>query len=85
MFAGALVVIAAPLFWYACGKADNQPHTSLLPIGRKTEAALRLVRSPLFWCLAICFIAMALNHGVMINHLLPLLDVLGRPAGMPTS
>ncbi len=77
VFAAVIMVIAAPLLWYACGKADNQPHTTLLPIGRKMEAGLRLIRSPLFWCLAICFIAMAFNHGVLINHLLPLLDERG--------
>ena len=77
VFAGAMVVISAPLFWYACGKVDNQPHTNPLPVGRKTEAGLRLVRSPLFWCLAFCFIGMAFNHGVLINHLLPLLDERG--------
>jgi predicted MFS family arabinose efflux permease len=77
VFAGAMVVLAAPLFWYACGRADNQPQTALLPAGRKSEAALRLIRSPLFWCLAVCFIAMALNHSVLINHLLPMLDERG--------
>ncbi len=77
VFAGAMVVIAAPLFWHASGMADTQPHATQLPAGRKTEAALRLIRSPLFWCISICFIAMALNHGVLINHLLPLLDERG--------
>lgn len=77
VFAGAMVVLAAPLFWHACGRADNHPHATPLPAGRKRETGLRLIRSPLFWCLAICFIAMAINHGVLINHLLPLLDERG--------
>jgi MFS family permease len=77
VFAGAIALIAVPLFWYACGRAETQPRAAPLPVGRKTEAGLRLIRSPLFWCLAICFIAMAMNHGVLINHLLPLLDERG--------
>ena len=77
VFAAAMVVLAAPLFWNACGRADDQPQATPLPAGRKKETGLRLVRSPLFWCLAICFIAMAFNHGVLINHLLPLLDERG--------
>ncbi len=77
VFAAVIIFIAAPLFWHACGKADDQPRETLLPPGRKTEAALRLFRSPLFWCLVICFIGMAFNHGILINHLLPLLDERG--------
>ena len=77
IFAGALVVIAAPLFWHAGGRADSLPHAKLIPAGRKTEATLRLIRSPIFWFIAICFMSMALNHGILINHLLPILDERG--------
>lgn len=77
VFAAVMVSIAAPLFWTACGRADKNPHATLLPAGSKMAAAGRLVKSPLAWCLAICFVAMALNHGVLINHLLPLLDERG--------
>ena len=77
VFAGAMVIIAVPLFWHACGTAERHPTSKPLPVGAKREAVLRLMRSPLFWCLAVCFIAMAFNHGVLINHLLPLLDERG--------
>lgn len=77
VFAIAMVAVAAPLFWSSCGRADDNPHESLLPVGRKSEAMVRLIRSPLFWCLSVCFVAMAFNHGVLINHLLPLLDERG--------
>jgi MFS family permease len=77
VFAGVIVIVAVPLFWYACGAAERQPHVKPLPVGRKKEAVLRLIRSPLFWCLSICFLGMAFNHGVLINHLLPLLDERG--------
>lgn len=77
VFAGVIVIVAVPLFWHACGTAERQPHVKPLPVGRKKEAGLRLIRSPLFWCLAICFLGMAFNHGVLINHLLPLLDERG--------
>ncbi len=77
VFAGAIVVFAVPLFWIACGAAERRPAAKPLPVGAKTEAALRLMREPLFWCLAVIFIAMAINHGILINHLLPLLDERG--------
>lgn len=74
VFAAAMVMVAAPLFWSACGRADDNPQAKLHQVGRKAEAMARIARSPLFWCLAICFVALALNHGMLINHLLPLLD-----------
>ncbi len=77
VFAVAIIAVAVPLFWHSCGRAHTQPHVSTLPVGKKLDAGMRLIRSPLFWCLALCFITMAVNHGVIINHLLPILDTHG--------
>lgn len=77
VFALVMIAVAAPLFWMACGHADRDPQARLHQVGRKSEAMGRLLRAPLFWCLAICFIALALNHGMLINHMLPLLNERG--------
>lgn len=77
VFAGVMVVVSAPLFWSACGMANDNPRAPALPTGKKSETILRLTRSPLFWCLSLCFIALALNHGMLINHMLPLLNERG--------
>lgn len=77
VFAAVIVIVAVPLFWSASGRAHTQPHHEPLPVGRKKDAGLRLIRSPLFWCLSLCFLAMAINHGIIINHLLPILDARG--------
>jgi len=77
VFAGVMVAVSAPLFWSACGMANSNPRAPALPTGGKSETTLRLIRSPLFWCLSICFIALALNHGMLINHMLPLLNERG--------
>ncbi|MEM8743114.1 MAG: MFS transporter [Pseudomonadota bacterium] len=77
VFALVIVVVAVPLFWHASGRAHSHSHHKRLPVGRKMDAGLRLIRSPLFWCLALCFITMAINHGVIVNHLLPILDARG--------
>ncbi len=37
----------------------------------------RIISRPAFWFLALAFAFMALNHGMIINHLLPLLDERG--------
>ncbi|MDA7947489.1 MAG: MFS transporter [Hyphomicrobiaceae bacterium] len=77
VFALVIVVVAVPLFWHASGRAHSHSRHEPLPVGRKLDAGLRLIRSPLFWCLALCFVTMAVNHGVIINHLLPILDARG--------
>lgn len=77
VFAAVVIVVAVPLFWTACGMADENPRAPALPVGQKSETIQRLIRSPLFWCLTICFIALALNHGMLINHMLPLLNERG--------
>lgn len=77
VFAAAVAFIATPLFWTACRRASENPHFAPIPAGRKAEAGRRLIRSPLFWSLCLCFVAMAMNHAVLINHLLPLLDERG--------
>lgn len=77
VFPIVMVVVAVPLFWTATRRAADNPHASPVTVGRKLDAAARLVRSPLFWCLTICFIALALNHGMLINHMLPLLNERG--------
>lgn len=74
VFAAAMVIVSAPLFWSSAGRAHGNPQARLHEVGRKAEAIMRIIRAPLFWCLCVCFVALALNHGMLINHLLPLLD-----------
>ena len=40
------------------------------------------MRRPAFWLLAAGFAMIALNHGMVVNHLLPLLDERGVPAAL---
>ena len=47
------------------------------PASRGTREALRVLRSATFWLLAIAFAMIALEHGILLTHLLPLLDERG--------
>ena len=47
------------------------------PVSRGTGEALRVLRSATFWLLAISFAMIALEHGILLTHLLPLLDERG--------
>jgi hypothetical protein len=40
------------------------------------------MRGPVFWLLGISIAALALNHGMVVTHLLPLLDARGVPEAM---
>ncbi len=84
-FAGLIFLVAVPLFWYGAGlpgRATVPDGTPDTPQQRKTESqkALRTaLRGPVFWLLAIGFATIALNHGIIVNHLLPILDESGVP------
>lgn len=78
VFAGLVVFVAAPLFWFGASARDDDafdrpvgaPATDRSPL----QAALT---KPVFWLLAIGFSTIALNHGMVVNHLLPMLDERG--------
>ncbi|MCP5155830.1 MAG: MFS transporter [Ectothiorhodospiraceae bacterium] len=82
--AGAVVVLtAAPLLWLGArgvGAADGAGAAARAAAGR--GAARRAMRTPVFWLLAATFAMVALNHGVLITHLLPLLAERGVPTAL---
>ncbi len=82
VLAAIVAFIAVPLIWLGCRTAATWgvPHqASTSPSTRKT---LSITRQPTFWLLAVGFATIALNHGVLLTHLLPLLNERGIPSGM---
>lgn len=73
-FAIAVAVIAAPLIWRGCRLAEKGRESQAHQSSSRTREALRILRSPIYWLLAISFAMIALEHGVLLTHLLPLLD-----------
>ena len=76
-FAVAVAVVAVPLIWRGARLAEEGHESRLHPASPKTGEALRVLRSVTFWLLAISFAMIALEHGILLTHLLPLLDERG--------
>ena len=76
-FAVAVAFVAAPLIWRGARLAEQAKGSQTHPASRRPGDALRILRSPTFWLLAISFAMIALDHGVLLMHLLPLLDERG--------
>ncbi len=73
-FAAALIFIAAPLIWFGCRllELSNQRHT-VIPAHEATQT-LSVFKSIKFWLLAVAYTAIALDHTVLLTHLLPLFN-----------
>ncbi len=73
VFAAAVALVALPLVWIGCRHIDH--HHSTLPVEQpsRSGAARAALRSPGFWLLALAFTTLAINHGAIIPHLLPIL------------
>ena len=75
--AAAVIFIAMPLIWFGCRAAQRHSETHAAVAGHKPTESLRILRSAKFWLLCIAFATIALDHGVLLTHLLPLLDERG--------
>jgi MFS family permease len=82
VLAGIVALITVPLIWSGSKTAEThrEPHRN--PTHIRATGRSGIGRNPIFWLLAVGFAAIALNHGVLITHLLPMLDDRGIPSGM---
>lgn len=78
VYGGSMLLLAAPLMWIATRalKKDRPPAPSPAP-DETVPARNAHLRKPAFWLLAIGFTLLILNHGVILNHILPLLSERG--------
>jgi MFS family permease len=73
VFAIAVVTGALPLFWIA-GKRMKKLDAIDIPIASaRFTQALWATKSGIFWLLALAYFLIALDHGMVISHFLPLL------------
>ena len=83
-FALLICLIGLPLMWRGARRLEDaidDPEIPLAP-GSAEEKSPGFLRRPAFWLLAAAFSLLGLNHATILNHLLPLLDERGIPAGM---
>ena len=73
-FATVIFLIATPLIWFGCRFSERQGETPKVIAGHETTETFGIFRSARFWLLAVAYTMIALDHGVLLTHLLPLLD-----------
>jgi len=74
-FAAIVCFIGAPLAWFGARLLEQEKRTApVVPQDGPGSSVHGFLRHPAFWLLATGFALMALNHGIVLNHLLPLLD-----------
>ncbi len=83
-FALMICLLGLPLMWLGARslEAAAEPEVELEGGGGEESRQVSFLRRPAFWLLAVGFALLGLNHSTILNHLLPLLDERGIPAGM---
>lgn len=82
-FAAASGLVAAPLFAISAMRLEAAaPDTSRGTSAAAGVAARRAWRRPAFWLLAAAFPTVAITHGMMISHLLPIFADRGAAGGV---
>lgn len=83
-FALMICLLGLPLMWLGARglEAAVEPEVELAGGGGEGSRQVSFLRRPAFWLLAVGFALLGLNHSTILNHLLPLLDERGIPAGM---
>jgi len=79
VFAAVIGLIAAPLLFLGArlmeGTQTTRPHPAQKQLDRKAlQVALR---KPAFWVMALAFPLLAIEHGILIAHIIPLLTERG--------
>lgn len=79
IFAGAAAAVAAPLLYWGAALLERAAGDAAKPAPKaENRAALRAaLRKPAFWLIALAFPLMSINHGILINHVMPLMDEKG--------
>jgi len=77
IFGAAIFIIATPLIWFGCQISERHCDSCTLIAGHETSMTSGVFSSARFWLLAVAFTAIALDQGVLLTHLLPLLNARG--------
>lgn len=76
-FAAVVAFVAVPLIWQGVLAAERGRDLEVHSASPSTSDAMRILKRATFWLLAISFSMIALQHGILLTHLLPLLDSRG--------
>ena len=77
-FAVLILAVAVPLFRYGTRVPASAGEAAAPAAGTAAPGGLRVALGrPAFWLLAVAFSMIALTHGILITHMLPMLDERG--------
>ncbi|MEM7293783.1 MAG: MFS transporter, partial [Pseudomonadota bacterium] len=76
--AAAIMLSVAPLLvWRATTAAERMVGDAAQRALPSSGVPLRILKSPVFWLLGVSFATIALTHGLLLTHIMPLLDERG--------
>jgi MFS family permease len=73
VFALVVVTVCVPLILYGCRHAASSALTAAPRASSNARQAMGVTRTLTFWMIAIAFSLLALDHGLIVSHLLPIL------------
>ncbi len=73
-FAAALILIVAPLIWFGCRHLEISGQNQTVIASHEATETFNVFKRIKFWLLALAYTAIALDHNVLLTHLLPLFD-----------
>lgn len=82
ILAAIVIFISLPLIWLGARTAERFATHQPSATQRNGAASIKIASNRIFWLLALGYATIALNHGTLLTHLLPLLDERGIPSGM---
>lgn len=77
-----ILFLAVPLIWVGSRSATQHAIYTPPTVEARSEKVYNILRNGIYWLLAISFALIALDHNVLLTHLLPLLDEQGIAPGV---
>ena len=73
VFAVVVLVVCVPLILYGCHYAAHNARASAPRASSNARQAMGVMRTATFWMIGIAFTLLALDHGLIVSHMLPIL------------
>ncbi|MBT6826741.1 MAG: MFS transporter, partial [Rhodospirillales bacterium] len=74
VFAAFIFAVAVPTIWSSCKRAETAGEQNVPETSGKSRDVMVVTKTAAFWLLGLVVMAMSLGHGMIITHLLPILD-----------
>lgn len=73
VFALVVLVVCVPLILYGCHYAADNAKASAPRASSNARQAMAVMRTATFWMIGVAFTLLALDHGLIVSHMLPIL------------